>query len=130
LPAAFISYNSSENLPRALGGLDDTQANIRAVAIVEDNYTLDGMVSIFRDSARETFPLIGYQDFPYGEFFHIKNPPYTYTGLVAQSQDNAQMYIERTTASKLFDRTNKSIPIGVRIGFLDFEVSNFRYPRL
>jgi hypothetical protein len=130
LPAAFISYNASQNLPRALGGLEDTQAAIRVVAIVEDNYTLDGMVSIFRDSARETFPLIPYQDFPYGEFFHIKNPPYTYTGLVAQSQSNPQMYIESTNASKLFDRTNRTIPIGVRIGFLDFNVSNFRYPRL
>ena len=129
LPAAFVSYNGSQNTPRALGGLEDTQAYVRVVAVVQDNYTLDGMTSMFRDSARETFPIIGYDSFPYGEFFHIKNPPYTYTGLVADNLDSSQMYIQKVTASKLFDKTNKSIPLGVRIGFLDFELSNFRYPR-
>ena len=129
LPASFISYNGSQNNPRAFGGLEDTQAFVRVVAIVEDNYTLDGMVSMFRDSARETFPIISYSDFPYGEFFHIKNPPYTYTGLVSANTLRPQMYIEKVGASKLFDKTNKSIPLGVRIGFLDFDLSNFRYPR-
>jgi len=130
LPAAFISYNGSQNEPRALGGLEDTQAAIRVVAIVEDNYTLDGMVSIFRDSARETFPIISYSNFPYGEFFHLKSPPYTYTGLVAANENSPQMYIESVAASKLFDKTNNTIPLGVRIGFLDFDLSNFRFPRL
>ena len=129
LPAAFISYNGSQNDPRALGGLEDTKAFVRVVAIVEDNYTLDGMVSMFRDAARETFPIISYSDFPYGEFFHIKEPPYTYTGIVNANESSPQLYIESVTASKLFDRTNKSIPLGVRIGFLDFDLSNFRYPR-
>ena len=129
LPAAFISYNRSENDPRALGGLEDTQSRIRVVAIVQDNYTLDGMISMFRDAARETFPLIGYDSFPYGEFFHIKTPPYTYTSLVAQNKSRAQMYIEDVSTSKLFDKTNKSIPIGVRIGFLDFNLSSYRFPR-
>jgi|TARA_R110000824_G_scaffold18018_8_gene72065 hypothetical protein len=129
LPAAFISYNGSQNVPRAFGGLEDTQAYLRVVAVVQDNYTLDGMISMFRDSARETFPVISYDNFPYGEFFHIKNPPYTYTGLVASNLESSQMYIEKVTTSKLFDKTNKSIPMGVRIGFLDFDLSNFRYPR-
>lgn len=129
LPAAFISYNRSENEPRALGGLEDTQSAIRVVAIVQDNYTLDGMISMFRDGARETFPLMSYDSFPYGEFFHIKSPPYTYTGVVASNKERPQMYIESVSTSKLFDKTNKSIPIGVRIGFLDFNLSSYRFPR-
>ena len=129
LPAAFISYNRSENEPRALGGLEDTQSAIRVVAVVQDNYTLDGMISMFRDGSRETFPLISYDSFPYGEFFHIKDPPYTYPSLVAANKTRPQMYIEGVTTSKLFDKTNKSIPIGVRIGFLDFNLSSYRFPR-
>jgi hypothetical protein len=129
LPAAFISYNSSDNEPRALGGLEDTQSRLRVVSIVEDNYTLDGMISMFRDSARETFPLITYDAFPYGEFFHIKSPPYSYPELVKESLERPQMYIEEVKTTKLFDKTSKSIPIGVRIGFLDFSLSNYRFPR-
>ena len=129
LPAAFISYNRSENTPRALGGLEDTRSAIRVVTIVQDNYTLDGMISMFRDGARETFPLIPYDSFPYGEFFHLKSPPYTYASVVAANKTRPQMYIESVTTSKLFDKTNKSIPIGVRIGFLDFDLSSYRFPR-
>ena len=40
LPAAFISYNSSNNVPFAFGGLQDTRSNIRAVAVSYTHLTL------------------------------------------------------------------------------------------
>ena len=81
VPAAFLSYNSSLNTPFALGGMQDTRSNVRALVIVNDNFSLDGMLSLFRDSTETCVPLVDFGNFPFGEYFHIKNPPYTYTGL-------------------------------------------------
>jgi hypothetical protein len=134
VPAAFISYNSSLNKPFALGGLQDTRSNIRAVVITNDNYTLDSILSLFRDSTEVCVPIVDYAEFPYGEFFHVKNPPYTYETLYRQKMDaNAQYaFIEKISSSKLHDSSNSAIniPRNMRIGFVDFALSTPRMPKI
>ena len=105
VPAAFLSYNSSVNKPFALGGLQDTRSNIRAVVVANDNYTLDSMMSLFRDSSEVCIPIIDYAEFPYGEHFHIKNPPYVYEELSQGKKAVAAQYafLEKTKVSKLYD---------------------------
>ena len=129
VPAAFISYNTSINNPYAFGGLDDTVSVIRVVFIAEDNYTLDGMLSSFRDTARTCVQMFSYDDFPFGEYFHIKSPPYSYSDLVASRPNNKKAFIEKVTISKLYDRSSLRIHKDLLIGFADFELSNIRYPR-
>ena len=130
VPAAFISYNSSTNKPYAFGGLDDTASVIRVVFIAEDNYTLDGMLSSFRDTARTCVHMFSYDDFPFGEYFHIKSPPYSYSALVASTPNNKKAFIENVTTSKLYDRSSLRIHKDLLIGFADFELSSIRYPRI
>ena len=133
VPAAFLSYNSSVNTPFALGGMQDTRSNVRALVIVNDNFSLDGMLSLFRDSTETCVPLVDFPDFPFGEYFHIKNPPYTYTGLYDNIMNNNGPYafIEKVNCSKMYDTAGAAttIPRNMRIGFIDFIISTPRLPK-
>ena len=133
VPAAFLSYNSSLNKPFALGGMQDTKSNVRALVIVNDNFSLDGMLSLFRDSTETCVPLVEFPNFPFGEYFHIKNPPYTYSGLYKQIMDSNGPYafIEKVNCSKMYDTAGAAttIPRNMRIGFIDFTISTPRLPK-
>lgn len=129
VPAMFVTLANSTNEPFAFGGLDNTVVNIRSVIVADSNYTLDGVLSIFRDSARCNFSLISFDDFPFGEFHHIKNPPYKYKELSESSTQHC--FIDEVRASKLTDRSRERITGSkdYKIGFLDFQVCKPRNPR-
>ena len=133
VPAAFLSYNSSTNKPFALGGMQDTRSNIRAVVVVNENFSLDAALSLFRDSTEVCVPIIDFEDFPFGEYFHIKNPPYTYSGLYKTKMDAGAPYafIEKVSSSKMYDTAGAAmnIPRDMRIGFIDFTLSTPRLPK-
>lgn len=130
LPAAFISLNSSSNQPFALGGVDDTKSIIRVVVITDSNYSLDAVLSLYRDAQKTCFNLVEFEDFPFGEFFHVKEFPYYYPDFMnANPSSRPPAFIDRVISSKLFDRSGTQIPQGLRIGFMDFEISNIRMPR-
>lgn len=134
VPAVFLSYNSSVNTPFAFGGMQDTKSNIRALVIVNDNFSLDGALSLFRDSTETCVPIIEFSDFPFGEYFHIKSPPYTYSGLYATKMEKNAPYafIEKVTSSKMYDTAGgaTTIPQNMRIGFIDFTLSTPRLPKV
>lgn len=129
VPAVFLTLANSENKPFAFGGLDNTVTNVRVVVVADSNYTLDGILSIIRDSARSCFSLIDFENFPYGEFSHIKSHPYKYEDLSNASSDKC--FIEEVVASKLTDRSRERITSSkdYKIGFLDLQVSKPRNPR-
>ena len=129
VPAVFLTLANSENKPFAFGGLDNTIANVRVVVVADSNYTLDGVLSMIRDSARSCFSLIDFEDFPYGEFSHIKSHPYKYE--VLSKASSSKCSIDEVVASKLTDRSRDRIT-GSRdhkIGFLDLSISKPRNPR-
>lgn len=134
LPAAFISYNSSNNVPFAFGGLQDTRSNIRAVVIANDNYVLDSALSLFRDSTETCVPILDYAEFPYGEHFHLKKYPYLYETIYQQKMDVGAQYafIEKINVSKLYDTSSSALnlPRNMRIGFIDFTLSTPRMPKI
>lgn len=132
LPAAFISYNSSFNKPFAFGGMQDTKSNIRVVTVSEDNYEIDGVLSLFRDSAEVCVPFVAFEDFPFGEYFHIKTPPYTYSGLydsLMSKHGATYAFIEKVTCSKLYDKTYSQMENNLKVGFIDFQLSTPRFPK-
>lgn len=129
VPAVFISLNNTDNTPYGFGGEDDTREYPRIVCVADSNYGLDGVLSLGRDISQQSFPQIPFADFPYGEFFHVKGNEYSYTGLKEENPSSNYAYIERSTTSKLYDRSSNKIPKNLRIGFIDLEVSNIRYPR-
>ena len=113
--------------------MQDTKTNIRALIIVNDNFSLDGAMSLFRDSTETCVPLIDFGDFPFGEYFHIKSPPYTYSGLYQTKMDAGAPYafIEKVGSSKMYDTAGAAttIPQNMRIGFIDFTLSTPRLPK-
>lgn len=130
LPACFISLGSSDNRPFAFGGEETTQHKIKVLVLTKDNYLLDAVLSKFRDSSRKTFKLINYKDYPYGAFGAIKNEPYSYEDFVS-GQNNGCSSIENANSYKITNadlkaRLNKSFSIG----FIDFNISTQRFPRL
>lgn len=122
LPACFIFPVDSENKEFALGGEEETTSNIKVMVLSKDNFSIDSVLSVFRDLARSCIPLIEYEDFPYGKFFSLKEYPYKYSDLAANSTEKS--FIQKIIASRV-SKSNKRI----QIGFLDFDISTYRFPR-
>ena len=129
LPAAFITLGTSNNKPFAMGGLDQTIINMRVVAMADSNYGLDGILSHFRDTKNIGAYQFNFQDFPYGEFFHIKSPPYYYPTKIASKRPD--IWIEDVNTSKLYDRNSVlKLGKGIKVGFIDFQLNVVRDPRI
>ena len=94
-----------------------------------DNATLDNLLSLLADSARECITRVPYEQFPYGRFFDVKSFPYSYSNFI--SNYTSKSYIESVNTSKI----NSSVVLNkynkdVLVGLVDFDISTYRFPRL
>ena len=99
--------------------------------MAENIFQLDGALSIFNDSARKVFTALSFEDYPLNEFGDAFN--FDYQKLIDHrhvTNPAAQHYIDRVDVSKLSDRVTRKIDPNTFVGFIDFEVSTFRYPRI
>lgn len=129
IPAVFLKCEYMRNEPFAFGGEDKTTNTIKAVVFAENSYQLDGVLSIFADSARKAIAKIPFSEYPSTEYGDIKNNLYNYTGLSSVYLDSNPYYIEDVTVSKFSQKLTSKIPRGLQIGFIDFEVCTSRFPR-
>tara|TARA_Y100000004_G_scaffold105274_2_gene118168 strand:- start:2347 stop:3195 length:849 start_codon:yes stop_codon:yes gene_type:complete len=127
VPAIFISTAQADNDPFALGGMQKTKVQAKAVVIAEDTYQLDGVLSIFMDSVDETITAIPMTGYPITELGDLKGDSYDYTGVKAGYDDNLAFYIEKVRTSKLSDRTRRELANELYIGFIDFDIEQHRY---
>ena len=131
LPACFISQASSDNTEFSFGGEEDTRTMMRVMVLSFDNYTLDSVMSLFRDSVREDITHIPYESFPYGFSFSIKDFPYNYDTLVAAQSSPDKSHIKEVNSSKVVsEKIRENLNKNISIGFLDFELCTYRFPRL
>ena len=136
VPAIFIANQGSRNDPIALGGLDNTVTTFRCVVFAENLFQLDGALSVFNDSKNEVFYQVSYDDHPIDEFGDVKsvinsvatNNIYKYCDLPFEEK-NSPYVISDVVVSKLSDKVETKISPSLFIGFIDIEVSKFRYPR-
>jgi hypothetical protein len=126
VPAIFVNPELIENEPFAFGGEDKTTTNIRCVVFAENTYQLDGALSFFTDSKNEVFKKLEYSDYPLTEYGDITG--FNYKELSNNKQKNF-FHIEEVRASKLSDRVSKNIDPSLFVGFIDFEITNLRFPR-
>jgi|TARA_B100000035_G_scaffold174668_1_gene149045 hypothetical protein len=126
IPAIFVNSETSENEPYAFGGEDKTSTNIRCVVFAENTYQLDGALSIFNDSKNEVYTKLSFEDYPMNEFGDVTGFNYKELSSNAKQQ---YFHIEDARVSKLSDRINKNIDPTLFVGFIDFEVTNLRFPR-
>jgi len=132
-PAVFASIASTHNTPFAFGGEDETLCNIKVVAFCESLYQLDGLLSVFSDSFNECLSLIPMTKHPLGEFGAIKtglySTGYDYNAVSTQYNSN-KLFISHVETSKISDNVLRELNPTLHIGFLDFDIKAFRYPRL
>ena len=132
-PCIFASIETAHNTAFAFGGEDETKCIVKLVAFCENLYQLDGLLSVFGDSYNEFFSLIPMTGHPLGEFNELKTGVYT-TGYDYNNLSNAynsqKMFISHVETSKIRDSVLKELNPILHIGFLDFEITTYRYPRL
>ena len=132
-PCIFASIETAHNTAFAFGGEDETKCVIKVVAFCENLYQLDGVLSIFGDSYNEIFSLIPMTGHPLGEFNELKTGAYP-TGYNYKNLSNAYnsqtLFISHVETSKIRDSVIKELNPILHIGFLDFEIKTYRYPRL
>jgi hypothetical protein len=127
IPAIFLSVESMNNKSFALGGLEETNIRAKAVIISENNYQLDGALSIFADSKNEVFAGIPMADHPYNEYNDLKTGFYSYTDLKNKYDNETKFYINSVNTSKLTDKSRKSLTSDIYVGFIDFDIQQHRY---
>ena len=130
VPAVYICNASSQNLPFAFGGMDQTVTNINAVVIAENTYQLDGILSIFNDSVDEVIVDIPFDQYPLTEYGDLKSGYYNYLDFKNQYIENEKYFVESVKVSKMNDKARKSLVNDLYVGFIDFDVSMMRYPRI
>jgi len=131
VPAIFINSETIQNVPFAFGGEDETRMTIKAVVLAEDSYSLDGVLSIFADSRHENVNIIPFSGHPATEYGDIKNGSYNYTDLINTHKGlEVPLYIEDVVVSKLSDKAQKQSIGDLKVGFIDFDVYQHRFPRL
>lgn len=126
-PCIFLKNNGGENQPFALGGQDNTIMQVRAIVIASNIFSLDAACSILKDTARRYIPLI--YNSPFNNFGALNSGYYSYDTLTSGIDlSNQAFYIEEVNISKIFANLNvKSTQIYP--AFVDFTLSNIRYPR-
>ena len=127
IPAIFLSLDGASNKGFALGGMEETTISAKAVILSENNYQLDGVLSIFADSRNEVFPMIPMSNHPMNEFGDLKSGYYSYADLKNQFPINTNFYINNAITSKLTDKVRKSLASDIYVGFVDFEIQQHRY---
>ena len=131
LPACFISLASSDNTEFSFGGEEKTESRARVMILSSDNYIMDSVMSLFRDSVRTDFKNVPYESFPYGPFYSIKNYPYTYDGLISALTNAEETHIDNVSVSKVVsEQLRENLNKGISIGFIDFDLCTYRFPRL
>ena len=127
VPAIFISSSDARNTPFALGGMQDTQVNMKAVILAEDTYQLDGVLSIFMDSVDECITPVPMTGYPISELGDLKNDSYNYDTVTDGYSGDIKFYINEARTSKLTDTDRKSLAHDLYIGFIDFDVQQYRF---
>jgi hypothetical protein len=129
-PAIFIKNNGGVNEPFGFGGEDRTEMDIRVIILSDTIYNLDAVISIFRDKARTYIPLVNISESPYNSLNSINDGYYSYntfcTGKIGTVNS---FFIDSVSVSKIPNFDNKLNP-DIFAGFIDFTISNIRYPRV
>ena len=127
IPAIFLSISQAENSPFALGGMQETKIQAKAVILAEDTYQLDGVMSIFMDSVDEVIAAIPMSGYPITELGDLKDGGFDYTGLADDYRGEAKFFVEKVKTSKLTDRTRNVLANELYVGFVDFDIEQYRY---
>lgn len=133
MPAAFLSIESTKNEEFAIGGEDKSVCDCKAVVFAQNIYELDGILSVFSDAHQTVFSNIPFSGMPLNEYGDIKESHYPsgyYYTDIADANKNSTYMVKEVYTSKLSDSIRKILAPNVFVGFIDFEIHKYRFPRL
>lgn len=125
LPAIYLSNETMQNVPFAFGGMNETITKAKAIVLSNNSYDLDCVLSIFADSYNEIVALCDFDSHPINEVGGLKTGYYSYEDI--KNQYKEQLFIKNVNTSKLTDKLKQNLLKDLYIGFIDFELSHFRY---
>jgi hypothetical protein len=134
IPAIFLRNETSDNIPFAFGGQEDTRLRIRAIVIADTQFLLDAACSILRDAARSSVALIPVGEMPFNHFGYTSG--YNYSKLIENKLSSTDcLWINRVNVSAfnlnhstvLSDLQTLNLKIFASI--VDFEIDSIRFPR-
>jgi len=124
LPACFIKQEKGETESVCLGGEVSSKSFLRVVVLASDHYLVDGVLSFFEDKKYSCIKLIDFADNPYGRSYTLKQFPYLYSNL----EQYSSLYVENVVTSKVTQSLSlERLQKNLILGFIDFELSNYRY---
>lgn len=128
VPCVLLSVDSKEDMPFAFGGEDNTCVYAKAIIISDNDYVLDGIQSCLSDGIRTNFPAITAQDIPFNALWDTTGD-YNYEEYRLKYGDS-NFFIEEAKFSRLSNGARSRTPMNLAVGFVDFKITQFRYPRL
>lgn len=125
LPAIYISNQSMQNKPFAFGGMNETVTKTTAVILTNQAYELDCILSVFADSYNENIPICEFESEPLNQFGALKTGYYSYNDIKKNYTEH--LFVKNVNSSKMSDKVRANLLKQLYIGFIDFELSVYRY---
>jgi len=124
-PAIFLKDNGGRNVPFAMGGLDNTILNVRAIVLADSAFKLDAVCSVMKDCYTNRVALMESTDFPFNAVGACTGT-YNYETLAASKAE--AFFIEEVDISKTVQNRGdyENINTDVFSAFADFELSHVR----
>ena len=126
-PAIFIKDNGGRNEEFAMGGIEDTLINARAIILADSLFNLDAACGILKDTVRKKMSIIDQTDLNLNALGGYTGVTYNYTGVATGDY----CYIDDVTVSKnIANRGDfQNLNPNVFSAFVDFELHSHRMPR-
>jgi hypothetical protein len=93
--------------------------------IANNSYELDTVLSIFADSYNENIAMTEFESHPFNEYSSLKTGYYSYEDI--KSTHTKEIFVKEVYTSKLSDKLKQNLLKDLYIGFIDFDLSIFRY---
>ncbi len=126
-PAIFIKDNGGRNEEFAMGGIEDTLINARAIILADSLFNLDAACGILKDTVRKKMSIIDQTDLNLNALGGYTGVTYNYTGVATGDY----CYIDDVSVSKnVANRGDfQNLNPNVFSAFVDFELHSHRMPR-
>jgi len=126
-PAIFVKDNGGTNEEFALGGVDNTIINARAIVLADSLFNLDAVCGILKDSTRKNLSIIEQSNLNLNALGGYTGVTYDYTGVATGDY----CFIDEIRVSKnVANRGDfQNLNPNVFSAFVDFEIHNYRQPR-
>lgn len=132
-PKIVLCVDDFSNEPFAFGGMVNSRIASKAVVFSQDQFFLDGVLSIFNDSKDEIFVEIDDENYPLNEMGTLKdkflNSGFNYNNIALSSIANKNniFHIESVYCSKSNDKISRESTANFYIGFIEFDITCERY---